>query len=44
MYTPNDFRVTDQEQISAFMQANNFATLVNWDGERALPPISFSKW
>jgi transcriptional regulator len=34
MYTPNDFRVTDQEQISAFMQTNNFATLVSWDGER----------
>jgi transcriptional regulator len=36
MYTPNDFRVTDQEQIQAFMQANNFATLVSSEGGRLM--------
>lgn len=36
MYTPKDFRVTDLEQISSFMQTNNFATLVSWDGERPI--------
>ena len=34
MYTPNDFRVTDHDQISHFMQVNNFAALVSGDGER----------
>jgi transcriptional regulator len=34
MYIPKDFRVDDQEQINAFMQANNFATLVSWNGGR----------
>ncbi len=34
MYIPKDFQVTDQEQIANFMQMNNFATLVSWDGER----------
>jgi transcriptional regulator len=33
MYIPKDFRVTDLEQISSFMQMNNFATLVSWDGK-----------
>ena len=32
MYTPKSFQVTDLEQISSFMQSNNFATLVSWDG------------
>jgi transcriptional regulator len=32
MYTPKSFQVTDLEQISSFMQMNNFATLVSWDG------------
>jgi transcriptional regulator len=32
MYTPKSFQVTDLEQISSFMQKNNFATLVSWDG------------
>ena len=36
MYTPKDFQVTDLEQISSFMQTNNFATLVSWDGERPI--------
>ena len=36
MYIPKDFRVTDQKQINFFMQANNFATLVSWDGERPI--------
>ena len=36
MYIPRDFQVNDPEQISAFMQANNFATLVTWDGERPI--------
>ena len=34
MYIPKDFLVTDREQIASFMQMNNFATLVSWDGER----------
>ncbi len=34
MYIPKDFLVDDQEQISNFMQMNNFATLVSWGGER----------
>jgi transcriptional regulator len=32
MYTPKSFQVTELEQISSFMQMNNFATLVSWDG------------
>lgn len=36
MYTPKDFRITDLEQISSFMQMNNFATLISWDGERSI--------
>jgi hypothetical protein len=36
MYTPKDFRVTDQEQISSFMQTHNFAALVSWDGKRPI--------
>jgi len=36
MYTPKGFRVTDLEQINSFMQTNNFATLVSWDGERLI--------
>jgi transcriptional regulator len=36
MYTPDDFRVTDLEQISSFMQMNNFATLVSWAGKRLI--------
>jgi transcriptional regulator len=36
MYTPNDFQVTDQAQINAFMQANNFATLVSMEGGRLI--------
>jgi transcriptional regulator len=36
MYTPKSFQVTDLEQISSFMQANNFATLVSWDAGRPL--------
>ncbi len=34
MYIPKEFQVTDLEQISAFMQANNFASLVSWDGKQ----------
>jgi len=36
MYIPNDFRVTDLEQITSFMQTNNFATLASRDGERPI--------
>jgi transcriptional regulator len=36
MYTPNEFKVTDLEQISAFMQMNNFAALVSWDGKQLI--------
>ena len=34
MYIPKDFEVNDLEQINSFMQANNFATLVSWNGGR----------
>lgn len=36
MYAPKDFRVTDQEQISSFMQAHDFAPLIRWDGKRPI--------
>ncbi len=36
MYIPKDFLVNDREQISQFMQMNNFATLVSWDGQRPI--------
>ncbi len=36
MYIPKDFQVNDPEQINAFMQANNFAALVSWDGKRPI--------
>jgi transcriptional regulator len=36
MYTPKEFQINDIEQISSFMQTNNFATLASWDGKRLI--------
>ncbi len=32
MYLPQDFRETDPEKIKDFIQQNNFATLISWNG------------
>jgi transcriptional regulator len=36
MYIPHEFSVTDREQLLAFVQSNNFATLVTCDAQTGL--------